>query len=117
MLRVSLATPGTKACDTVGGAFRRSEGRGQPPYCCISKWQTVSSFLLLTISRRGVFFLLVLRRNVLRADKPSDLVQGSLDMVILNRLAPEAVHRYGMAVRLEQMSKSLFRLCARSFCA
>jgi hypothetical protein len=38
--------------------------------------------LFLTISRRGVSFLLVLRRKVFVADKPSDLVQGTLDMLI-----------------------------------
>jgi DNA-binding PadR family transcriptional regulator len=39
------------------------------------------------------------------ADKPSDLVQGTLDMLILKTLALEAMHGYGIAVRLEQMSK------------
>jgi PadR family transcriptional regulator PadR len=43
------------------------------------------------------------------ADKPSDLVQGTLDMLILKTLALEPMHGYGIAVRLEQMSKSVFR--------
>ena len=48
------------------------------------------------------------------ADKPSDLVQGTLDMLILKTLALEPIHGYGIAVRLEQMSKGVFRVNAGS---
>jgi PadR family transcriptional regulator PadR len=48
------------------------------------------------------------------ADSPSDLVQGTLDMLILKTLALEPMHGYGIAVRLEQMSKGVFRLNAGS---
>jgi PadR family transcriptional regulator, regulatory protein PadR len=48
------------------------------------------------------------------ADKPGDLVQGTLDMLILKTLALEPMHGYGIAVRLEQMSKGVFRLNAGS---
>jgi transcriptional regulator len=48
------------------------------------------------------------------AEKPSDLVQGTLDMLILKTLALEPMHGYGIAVRLEQMSKGVFRLNAGS---
>jgi PadR family transcriptional regulator, regulatory protein PadR len=68
----------------------------------------------LTINRRSVFFLLSLRRNASMADKPSDLVQGPVDMLILKTLALEPIDGYGIAVRLEQMSKSVFRLNAGS---
>ena len=47
-------------------------------------------------------------------DKPGDLVQGTLDMLILKTLALEPMHGYGIAVRLEQMSKGVFRLNAGS---
>jgi PadR family transcriptional regulator, regulatory protein PadR len=47
-------------------------------------------------------------------DKPSDLIQGTLDMLILKMLALEPMHGYGIAVRLEQMSKGVFRLNAGS---
>jgi PadR family transcriptional regulator PadR len=70
--------------------------------------------LLLTISRRGVFFLLIFRGNASMADKSSDLVQGTLDMLILKTLALEPMQGYGIAVRLEQMSKGVFRLNAGS---
>jgi PadR family transcriptional regulator, regulatory protein PadR len=43
------------------------------------------------------------------ADKPSDLVQGTLDMLILKTLALEPMHGYGIAVRIEQISKRVFR--------
>ena len=47
-------------------------------------------------------------------DKSGDLVQGTLDMLILKTLALEPMHGYGIAVRLEQMSKGVFRLNAGS---
>lgn len=47
-------------------------------------------------------------------DKPSDLVQGTLDMLVLKTLALEPMHGYGIAVRLEQMSKGVFRVNAGS---
>jgi PadR family transcriptional regulator, regulatory protein PadR len=43
-------------------------------------------------------------------ESPSDLVQGTLDMLILKILDLEPMHGYGIAVRLEQMSKGVFRL-------
>ncbi len=47
-------------------------------------------------------------------DKPSDLVQGTLDMLILKTLALEPMHGYGIAGRLEQTSKGVFRVNAGS---
>src|SRR5215471_10541727 len=46
--------------------------------------------------------------------KSSDLVQGTLDMLILKTLALEPMHGYGIAIRLEQMSKGTFRINAGS---
>ena len=48
------------------------------------------------------------------ADKRSELVQGTLDMLILKTLALEPMHGYGISVRLEQMSKGTFRINAGS---
>src|SRR5947209_9538794 len=48
------------------------------------------------------------------ADKSSELVQGTLDMLILKTLALEPMHGYGIAVRIEQVSKGVFRLNAGS---
>ena len=47
-------------------------------------------------------------------DKPADLVQGTLDMLILKTLALEPLHGYGVTVRIEQMSKGVFRVNAGS---
>ena len=40
--------------------------------------------------------------------KPIDLVQGTLDMLVLKTLALEPMHGYGISVRIEQMSKGVF---------
>jgi len=45
---------------------------------------------------------------------PTDLVQGTLDMLILKTLALEPAHGYGISVRIEQMSKGVFHLNAGS---
>jgi PadR family transcriptional regulator len=91
----------------------RSGGSGRRPTCCLPEFETTVT-LLLTLSRRGVFFLLKLRGSRFMTEKPSDLVQGTLDMLILKTLALEPMHGYGIAVRLEQMSKGVFRLNAGS---
>ena len=46
--------------------------------------------------------------------KPSDLVQGTLHMLILKTLALEPMHGYGLGVRLEQISRGVFRVNAGS---
>jgi PadR family transcriptional regulator len=43
------------------------------------------------------------------ADKSSDLVQGTLDMLILKSLALEPMHGWAVAVRIEQISRCVFR--------
>src|SRR5438445_11959593 len=47
-------------------------------------------------------------------DKPSDLVQGMLDMLIVKTLALEPTHGYVISVRIEQMSKGVFCINAGS---
>jgi len=46
--------------------------------------------------------------------KPSGLVQGTLDMLILRTLALEPMHGYGIGVRLDQISKGVFQVNAGS---
>jgi PadR family transcriptional regulator PadR len=41
---------------------------------------------------------------------PTDLVQGTLHMLILKTLALEPMHGYGIGVRLEQISKGVFQV-------
>jgi PadR family transcriptional regulator PadR len=47
-------------------------------------------------------------------NKSSDLVQGTLHMLILKTLALEPMHGYGIGVRLEQISKGVFKVNAGS---
>jgi PadR family transcriptional regulator PadR len=44
------------------------------------------------------------------AARPADLVQGTLDMLILKTLALEPMRGYGIALRIEQVSKGVFRV-------
>lgn len=44
------------------------------------------------------------------ADKQSGLVQGTLDMLILKTLDLEPMHGYGIALRIEQISKGVFQV-------
>jgi transcriptional regulator len=43
-------------------------------------------------------------------DKPSDLVQGTLEMLVLKTLALEPMHGFGVAMRIEQISSGVFRV-------
>lgn len=44
------------------------------------------------------------------AEKPGDLVQGTLEMLVLKTLALEPMHGYGIALRIEQISDGVFRV-------
>jgi len=44
------------------------------------------------------------------AGQSSELVQGTLDMLILKTLALEPMHGYGIAMRIEQVSRGVFRV-------
>lgn len=48
------------------------------------------------------------------SEKPGDLVQGTLDMLILKTVALEPIHGYGIAIRIEQISKGVFKVNAGS---
>jgi PadR family transcriptional regulator PadR len=48
------------------------------------------------------------------ADKPSGLVQGTLDMLILKTLALEPMHGYGVGLRIAQISQGVFQVNAGS---
>ena len=42
-------------------------------------------------------------------DESRDLVQGTLEMLVLKTLALEPMHGYGIALRIEQISAGVFR--------
>ena len=41
-------------------------------------------------------------------DRSTDLIQGTLEMLVLKTLALEPMHGYGIALRIEQTSKGVF---------
>jgi PadR family transcriptional regulator PadR len=43
-------------------------------------------------------------------DTSRDLVQGTLEMLVLKTLALESMHGYGIALRIEQVSAGVFRV-------
>ena len=43
-------------------------------------------------------------------EKSTDLVQGTLEMLILKTLALEPMHGYGVALRIEQISSGVFKV-------
>ena len=47
---------------------------------------------------------LTLKGSAFMTDKSSDLVQGTLDMLILKTLALEPMHGWGVAVRIERVN-------------
>jgi PadR family transcriptional regulator, regulatory protein PadR len=61
-----------------------------------------------------ISFLLIIRRSGFMPDKPGDLVQGTLDMLILKTVALQPIHGYGIAIRIEQISKGVFKVNAGS---
>jgi PadR family transcriptional regulator PadR len=63
---------------------------------------------------KSVVFLPTIKRSDNMPDKPSDLVQGTLDMLVLKTLALEPMHGFGITLRIEQMSKGVFRVNAGS---
>ena len=40
----------------------------------------------------------------------TDLIQGTLEMLVLKTLALESMHGYGIALRIEQISQGAFRV-------
>jgi transcriptional regulator len=44
------------------------------------------------------------------SDESRDLVQGTLEMLVLKTLALEPMHGYGIALRIEQISDGVFRV-------
>ncbi len=43
-------------------------------------------------------------------DPSTDLIQGTLEMLVLKTLALEPMHGYGIALRIEQISDGAFRV-------
>lgn len=48
--------------------------------------------------------------------KPTDLVQGTLDLLILRTLALEPMHGWGIAQRIRQVSKEVLQMHQGALC-
>ncbi len=44
------------------------------------------------------------------ADSKSDMLQGTLDVLILKTLSPEPMHGWGISQRIQQLSKDVLRV-------
>jgi transcriptional regulator len=44
------------------------------------------------------------------ADEKSDLLQGTLDLLILRTIANEAMHGYGISLRIQQISNNVLQV-------
>jgi transcriptional regulator len=44
------------------------------------------------------------------ADQNTDVIQGTLDMLILKTLSLEPIHGFGIARRIEQISRGVFKV-------
>ena len=49
-------------------------------------------------------------QELLRMSKPTDLVQGTLDLLILKTIALETMHGWGIALRIRQVSKDVLQV-------
>jgi transcriptional regulator len=55
-------------------------------------------------------YLLIIKRSLQMSQKQGEMVQGTLEMLILKTLALEPMHGYGVALRIEQVSAGVFRV-------
>jgi len=52
--------------------------------------------------------------NATTSEETTELLAGTLEMLILKTLALEPMHGYGITLRIEQLSKGIFRVNAGS---
>lgn len=65
--------------------------------------------LPLTFDKKREYFFSVERRGK-EMPPPSDLLQGTLDLLILKTLALEPMHGWGIALRIQQISKDALQI-------
>jgi PadR family transcriptional regulator PadR len=67
--------------------------------------------LLLTIHRGVYIFLLILNRRIRVTAQKAEVLQGTLDLIVLKTLETMGpMHGYGIARRIEQVSRELLSL-------
>ena len=69
-----------------------------------------ASRLPLTFERRSGIFPFVCRRERALPKDKSDVLQGTLDMLVLRALQLEPMHGWGITERIEQWSESVLQL-------
>jgi PadR family transcriptional regulator len=64
----------------------------------------------LLTDKEGWYSLVGKRGERTRVSKPTDLVQGTLDLLILKVIALEPMHGWAIAIRIKQMSNSVLQV-------
>jgi PadR family transcriptional regulator, regulatory protein PadR len=65
----------------------------------------------LTINRSGGIFLLIFNRRGFVTERKAEVLQGTLDLIVLKTLETMGpMHGYGIARRIEQVSQELLSL-------
>ena len=72
--------------------------------------QTAKHFVLPLRIDRSLSYGLVIYRQESSMAKPTDLVQGTLDLLILKTLALEPMHGWGIAQRIRQVSRDVLQV-------
>jgi len=68
-----------------------------------------SQFIFLLTIKKSACNLSIIKRSESQVGQ-RDVVQGTLEMLILKTLALEPMHGYGVATRIEQVSQGVFRV-------
>jgi PadR family transcriptional regulator, regulatory protein PadR len=92
-----LDGPGTGIGATGGNVFCRTTSREEAD--------------LLTLNRKGYIVLLILYRSGPMTPPRGEVLQGTLDLIVLKTLdAMGPLHGYGIAQRIQQVSEDLLKL-------
>jgi PadR family transcriptional regulator PadR len=95
---------------------RPSENGAQAKNYCLFTKRLLRGFVykkdhLLTINRSKCSFLLTVKRRIAMAQTRGEVLQGTLDLIVLKTLdALGPLHGYGIAVRIQQVSADLLKL-------
>jgi transcriptional regulator len=65
---------------------------------------------ILTINMSGPILEQKISRTSQMEEQNTDVIQGTLDMLILKTLSLEPMHGYGIARRIEQTSRGVFKV-------
>jgi transcriptional regulator len=69
-----------------------------------------TSFILILFAKNMTVYIGIGNRGHAKMSKPSDLVQGTLDLLLLKILALEPMHGWAISQRLNQISADVLRV-------